>query len=70
MSQNQRLIRAEQAAESLIGDLRDILNYTDDSPLEQLTLEAIESLESIHRRLKRFIGRRNLDPRNDPRHPC
>ena len=69
MLPNRRLIRADEAAEQLIGDLREILTFNggDDTPLEELTLEALQSLENVRRRLRTFMGRKN-DRRHDPKH--
>ena len=54
--ERERLTKAEQAADLLRSDLRDILTHTDSLPLEEIMLEAIEHVEKIHRRLKRFTG--------------
>ena len=68
MISNRRLIRADEAAEQLVGDLREILHRTEDEPLEELVAEGIETLENIRRRLKTFVGRQELDRRHDPKH--
>jgi len=68
MLPNRRLIRAEEAAELLIADLREMLTYTDETALEELVAEGIETLESIRRKLKTFVGRKDLDRRHDPKH--
>jgi hypothetical protein len=57
MDENERLTKAEQCAALLISDLRDIVQHTDNFPLEELLVEAIEQVERIHRRLKRFSQR-------------
>ena len=54
--EKERLIKAEQAAGLLLGDLKDILTRTDSLPLEEIMVEAIEHVERIRRRLKRFAG--------------
>ena len=56
MDEKERLVKAEQAAELLSSDLRDILTHTDNLPLEELMVEAIEQVERLRRRLKRFAG--------------
>jgi hypothetical protein len=56
MDENERLVKAEQTAGLLAGDLRDILTHTDNLPLEEIMVEAIEQVEKIRRRLKRFAG--------------
>ena len=56
MDEKERLIKAEQAAELLSSDLRDILTHTDNLPLEEIMMESIEQVEKIRRRLKRFAG--------------
>ena len=57
MDENEPLVKAEQTASLLIGDLREILKTTDNLPLEELMLEAIEQVEKLRRRLKRFAGK-------------
>ena len=54
--EKERLIKAEQAAGLLASDLKDILTHTDNLPLEEIMVEAIEHVERIRRRLKRFAG--------------
>ena len=56
MDENERLVKAEQAAGLLASDLRDILTHTDNLPLEEIMVEAIEQVEKIRRRLKRFAS--------------
>ena len=56
MDEKGRLIKAEQAAELLSSDLRDILTHTGNLPLEEIMMESIEQVEKIRRRLKRFAG--------------
>ena len=56
MDEKERLIKAEQSAELLSSDLRDILTHTDNLPLEEIMMESIEQVEKIRRRLKRFAG--------------
>ena len=56
MSENERLVKAEQTAGLLASDLRDILTHTDSLPLEEIMVEAIEQVEKIRRRVKRFAG--------------
>ena len=56
MDEKERLIKAEQCAGLLSSDLRDILTHTDNIPLEEIMMEAIEQVEKIRRRLKRFAG--------------
>ena len=56
MDKNERLVKAEQTADLLAGDLREILTHTDSLPLEEIMVEAIEQVEKIRRRLKRFAG--------------
>ncbi len=54
MDENERLVKAEQTADLLASDLRDILTHSDNLPLEEIMVEAIEQVEKIRRRLKRF----------------
>ena len=54
--EKERLVKAEQCASLLASDLREILTKTDNLPLEELMVEAIEQVEKIRRRLKRFAG--------------
>jgi len=56
MDEKERLTKAEQAAGLLLSDLRDILTHTDNLPLEEIMVEAIEQVEKLRRRLKRFAG--------------
>ena len=56
MDENERLVKAEQTAGLLASDLRDILTHTDNLPLEEIMVEALEQVEKIRRRLKRFAG--------------
>ena len=56
MDERERLIKAEQAAELLSSDLRDILTHTDSLPMEEIMVESIEQVEKVRRRLKRFAG--------------
>jgi hypothetical protein len=56
MDENERLVKAEQAADLLASDLREILTHTDCLPLEEIMVEALEQVGKIHRRLKRFAG--------------
>ena len=56
--EKERLTKAEQAAGLLASDLKDILMHTDNLPLEELMVEAIEHVERIRRRLKRFAGKK------------
>jgi len=56
MDEKERLEKAEQAAGLLLSDLRDILTHTDNLPLEEIMVEAIEQVEKVRRRLKRFAG--------------
>ncbi len=55
-NERERLTKAEQAAGLLLSDLRDILTHTDNLPLEEIIVEAIEQLEKLRRRLKRFAA--------------
>ena len=55
-NEKERLVKASQAAELLASDLRDIHRNTANLPLEEIMLEAIEQVEKIRRRLKRFAG--------------
>jgi hypothetical protein len=57
MDERERLIKAEQAAVCLASDLRDILAHTDNLPLEEIMLEALEQVEKVRRRLNRFAGK-------------
>ena len=54
--ERERLTKAEQAAGLLLSDLREILKYTDNLPLEEIMVEAMEQVEKVRRRLKRFVG--------------
>jgi len=54
MDETERLVKAEQTAGLLASDLLDIHRHTDNVPLEELMLEAIEQVKKIQRRLKRF----------------
>jgi hypothetical protein len=54
MDEKERLTKAEQAAGLLASDLKDILTHTDNLPLEEIMVEAIEQVEKVRRRLKRF----------------
>ena len=56
MDENERLVKAEQTADLLASDVRDILTHTDNLPLEEIMVEALEQVEKIRRRLKRFAG--------------
>ncbi len=55
-NERERLIKAEQTASLLLSDLRDILKHTANLPLEEIMVEAIEQVNRLHRRLKRFAG--------------
>ena len=50
----ERLVKAEQCAALLISDLREIMTRTDNVPLEEIMVEAIDQVAKLHRRLKRF----------------
>jgi len=56
-NEKERLVKAEQCAELLASDLREILTHTDNLALDEIMIEAIEQVEKIRRRLKRFAGR-------------
>ncbi len=56
MGEQERLVKAEQCASLLVSDLQDIHKNTDNMPLEEIMFEAIEQVEKIRRRLKRFAG--------------
>ena len=49
-----RLVKAKQCAGLLSSDLREILTHTDNLALDEIMLEAIQEVEKIRRRLKRF----------------
>ena len=55
-NEKERLVKAEQAAGLLSSDLRDILTRTDNLALDEIMLKAIQEVEKIRRRLKRFAG--------------
>jgi hypothetical protein len=55
-NEKERLVKAEQAAGLLSSDLREILTRTDNLALDEIMLEAIQEVEKIRRRLKRFAG--------------
>jgi hypothetical protein len=55
--EKERLTKAEQAAGLLASDLKDIVTRTDNLPLEEIMIEAIEQVEKVRRRLKRFAGK-------------
>jgi hypothetical protein len=57
MTEKQRLVKAEQRAVLLVLDLRNILTQTDNLHLEKLTTEAIEQVEAIRYRLRRFADK-------------
>jgi hypothetical protein len=57
MDENEQLTKAEQSAAFLISDLREIVKYTDNLALEEIVIEAIQQVEKLHRRLKRFAGK-------------
>jgi len=57
MDENERLVKAEQCAGLLVSDLKDILQHTDNLPLEEIVVEAMEQVQKIRRRLKRFAGK-------------
>ena len=57
MDDNERLTKAEQSAAFLPNDLREIVKLTDNLPLEELVIDAIQQLQTLHRRLKRFAGK-------------
>jgi len=54
VSDHERLIMAELGAEVLIADLREIIKHTDNLPLEELIIDALEMVEKLRSRLKRF----------------
>jgi len=54
MDEKERLTKAEQTASLLLSDLKDILMHTDNLPLEEIMVEAMEQVNRLHRRLKRF----------------
>lgn len=56
MDEKERLTKAEHAAGFLLDDLREIHRFTNNMPLEELMVEAIEQVEKLRRRLKRFAG--------------
>ncbi len=56
MDEKERLTKAAQTADLLHSDLRDILTHTDNLPLEEIMLDALEQVERVRRRLKRFAG--------------
>jgi len=56
MDEKERLTKAEQATGLLLSDLRDIFTHTDNLPLEEIIVEAMEQVEKVRRRLKRFAG--------------
>ena len=49
-----RLGVAEIGAGVLIADLREIIKYTKNLPLEEIMVEALEMVIKLQRRLKRF----------------
>ena len=57
MEETERLTKAEHSAGFLLNDLREIVKLTDNLPLEELVIEAIEQVQKLHRRLKRFSGK-------------
>ena len=54
----ERVTKAEHSAGFLLNDLREIVKYTNDLPLEELMVEAIQQVTTLHRRLKRFAEKR------------
>jgi hypothetical protein len=54
MDKKERLIKAKDSAFQLLNDLREVLTKTDNLPLEELMVEAVEQVQKLHRRLKRF----------------
>jgi len=56
MDEKERLTKAEHSAGFLLDDLREIHKFTENLPLEELMIEAIEQVTKLRRRLKRFAG--------------
>ena len=54
MEETERLTKAEHSAGFLLNDLREIVKLTDNLPLEELVIDAIQQLQTLHRRLKRL----------------
>ena len=54
MDEKDKLVKAAKTAEILVSDLREIIKHTDNLPLEELMIDAIEQAERLRRRLKRF----------------
>jgi len=54
MDEKEKLVKAAKTAEILVSDLREIIKHTDNLPLEELMIDALEQTERLRRRLKRF----------------
>jgi len=54
MDEKDKLVKAAKTAEILVSDLREIIKHTDNLPLEELMIDALEQAERLRRRLKRF----------------
>ena len=50
----ERLTKAEHSAGFLLDDLREIVKFTDNVALEEIVVEAIGQVTTLHRRLKRI----------------
>ena len=48
---------AEIGTELLIADLREIIKFTDNLPLEELIIDALEQVKKLRSRLKRFSAK-------------
>jgi hypothetical protein len=52
--ERERLTKAKDSAFLLLSDLRAVVTKTDNLALEELIVEAVEQVQKLHRRLKRF----------------